>query len=40
MLDTRRYCQLDTNVVYDDLEFQDMLVPGSYTVLQGIQEIP
>ena len=29
-LDTRCYCELDTNVVYDNLEFQDMLVPGSY----------
>ena len=38
MLYTRCYCELVTNVVYDN--FQDLLVPGNYTVLEGIQDIP
>ena len=36
MLDTNCYCELVTNVVYNN--FQDILSP--YTVLLGIQEIP
>ena len=38
MLYTRCYCELLTNVVYNN--FQDILVPGNYTVLEGIQYIP